>query len=115
MKKVKFISIAILLLVVLLSANIPYAQEINVKYRDIPVDVGNGYFEKLNLKVSSFVKEMYYDKNNKYLLVKLVNTFHHRCGLPSEVLDDWLKASSIGNYYNRNIKDNYECFYSPDY
>ncbi len=98
-----------------ITINIPLANEITVKDRDTKIDIENGHFEKLNLKASYYVNEMYYDKNNKYLLVRLANTFHHYCGLPPEVLGNWLKASSIGSYYNRNIKGDYECFYFPSY
>ena len=103
MNQVKFTNI-VFLLAILLLVNTAFAQEINVKYRDTPVDVGNGHFEQLNLKSSSFANEMYYDKKNEYLLVRLKNTFYHYCGLPSVVVENWINASSLGRYYNYNIK-----------
>jgi|COG998Drversion2_1049125.scaffolds.fasta_scaffold578617_1 hypothetical protein len=113
MKKIKFISIVVCLMAVLLLVNTPFAQEINVKYRDTTVDVGNGHFEKLNLKPSSFVNEMYYNNKNRYLLVKLKNTFYHYCGLPPVVVENWINASSLGRYYNYNIKGNFDCRINP--
>jgi len=31
------------------------------------------------------------------------------CGVPEHVFNDFLNASSIGSYYNGNIRDRYQC------
>lgn len=81
---------------------------ITVKYYGT-VDVNNGNFQELELKPSSLVYEMYYDANNKYLLVSLKGTYYHYCSIPSRVIDDWTSSSSLGRYYNSRIRGNYSC------
>ena len=81
---------------------------ITVKYYGT-VEVNDDNFQELELKPSSFVHEMYYDKNNNYLLVRLKNTYYHYCSIPSRVINDWASSSSLGRYYNSNIRGNYSC------
>ena len=88
------------------------AQAIYVKYRG-SVDVSNGHFQQLNLKGSSLVKDMYYDQSNLYLLVSLKGTYYHYCSIPQNVVSDWKNSSSLGRYYNYNIKGNYDCRVNP--
>ncbi len=85
---------------------------ITVKYRG-NINVNNGYFQELNLRPSSFIKSMHYDKNNNYLLVRLKNTYYHYCSIPQSVVSDWRSSSSLGRYYNYNIKGNYDCRVYP--
>ena len=46
-----------------------------VKYHG-EVGVKSQHFEQQSLKVSSFIHEIYYDKKNKYLVVKLKNSYY---------------------------------------
>ena len=89
------------------------AEDIYVKYRDGTVDVSNGHFQHLSLKDSRLVKNMYYDQGNSYLLVRLKSTYYHHCSIPQGVVSDWRDSSSLGKYYNRNIKGNYDCRINP--
>ena len=89
-----------------------FAKDIYVKYRGT-VDVSNGHFQQLGLKRSSLVKNMYYDRGNSYLLVRLKSTYYHYCSIPQGVVSDWRNSSSLGRYYNRNIKGNYDCRVNP--
>jgi len=81
------------------------AESVYVKYRG-SVDL-NG-FECSNTS-SSFVHRICYQKQSKYLIVRLNNTYYHYCRLPQGTYNSWLSASSKGRYYNRNIKGNYDC------
>ena len=89
-----------------------FAKDIYVKYRGT-VDVSNGYFQHLSLKSSSFINDMYYDSSNNYLLVQLNSTYYHYCGIPQGVVSDWKYSSSLGRYYNSNIKGHYDCRVNP--
>jgi len=89
-----------------------FAKDIYVKYRGT-VDVSNGHFQQLGLNRSSLVKNMYYDQGNSYLLVRLKSTYYHYCSIPQGVVSDWRSSSSLGRYYNRNIKGNYDCRVNP--
>ena len=107
MKKLLLASI----LIIGLSANV-FAKNIYVKYKGT-VDISNGHFKHLVLKPSSFINDMYYDKNNNYLLVQLKNTYYHYCAIPQDIINDWKSSSSLGRYYNYNIKGNYDCRVYP--
>ena len=107
MKKILLIS----LLFIGLSST-TFAKDIYVKYRGA-VDVSNGHFQQLSLKGSSLVKNMYHDKGNSYLLVKLKSTYYHYCSIPQNIVSDWRSSSSLGRYYNYNIKGNYDCRVNP--
>ena len=105
----KFLLISILLLGL---GSSTFAKDIYVKYRGT-VNVSNGHFQQLVLKESSLVKNMYYDQGNSYLLVRLKSTYYHYCSIPQSVVSDWRRATSLGRYYNYNIKGNYDCRINP--
>ena len=107
MKKLLLLSILLLGL-----GSTAFAKDIYVKYRGT-VDVSNGYFQQLFLKSSSFINDMYYDSDNNYLLVQLNSTYYHYCAIPQGVISDWRGSSSLGRYYNHNIKGNYDCRVNP--
>jgi len=89
-------------------SNASSAREINVKYRNSPVDVSQNFIE-VDLKHSSLVKEIFYDTNNSYLLVRLKKTFYHYCGISQQQVSNWSKADSVGRFYLKYIKGNYSC------
>ena len=82
---------------------------INIKYHDRSIDISNNKLSRQSLKRSSFVKEMYYDKIAKYLIVKLSDTYYHYCKIPPSEINKWLKSRSLGSFYNRNIRGSYSC------
>jgi len=90
---------------------------INIKYRDVPVDIGHPRFEYLDTSKSSFVKGAWYDEDNSYMIINLQGTYYHYCGLPSNIWSSFKKADSFGTYYNKYIKSNYDCRcnYVPKY
>jgi len=89
------------------------ARTIVVKYRDTPVDVENGHFEEIKLKLSSLVNEMFFDEQGNYLLVRLKSTFYHYCGINKQVINTWINSSSLGRFYLSNIKGNFDCRIYP--
>ena len=100
------------LVLILFWVTVSFSETVYVKYRG-SVDVDNGNFSHLQLKSSSLIKDMYYDKNNKYLLVRLKNTYYHYCSILSSVVTHWRQSPSLGRYYNHNIKGNYDCRVNP--
>jgi len=101
-----------ILMALLIVTTLSFSETVYVKYRG-NVDVDNGHFSKLQIGPSSFVKEMYYDKNNEYLLVSLRGTYYHYCYIPENIVSQWVDSPSIGRYYNASIKGNYGCRYKP--
>ena len=82
---------------------------VEVKYRDTLVNLSNPKFEYLNTDKSSFVGGAWYDQNNQYMLIRLRDTYYHYCGLPENVWNNFKRAESFGEYYNQNIKGNFDC------
>jgi len=83
------------------------AREISVKYLNDKVNVIN--FIEYELKKSSFVKEMFYKPSQKYLIVRLNNTFYHCCEIPQRKVTDWVSSISLGSFYIKHIRNNYSC------
>lgn len=102
------------LLVFVLSSNSTFAKEVFVKYRGL---VNLEHFSCPNLKASSLVQALCYDDNEQYLLVSLNGTFYHYCEVPNSVYEAWLHATSLGKFYNFEIKGHYDCRinYLPSY
>ena len=100
----------------LIITTLSFSETVYVKYRG-NVDVDNGHFSKLQIGSSSFVNNMYYDKKNEYLLVRLKSTYYHYCSIPDNVVMRWIGSSSLGRYYNSSIKGNYDCrvYPAPNY
>lgn len=91
-----------------------YAETVHVKYRGL-VDLTP--FECNQIDRSSFINRLCYDQNNKYVIVKLNTTYYHYCEVPKSITSSWLSASSMGRFYNSNIKGRYDCrvYYMPTY
>ncbi len=102
----------IFILITLLYVSITYAQDINVKYRG-NVNVNNGHFIEYPLKPSSLVEQIYYDEPNQYLIVSLNGTFYHYCSIPEEVVNAWVDAPSLAEYYKANVEEKYDCQINP--
>ncbi len=88
-----------------------------IKYRDTPVNIADSRFEHLNTVKSSFIRGAWYDNQNQYMVIKLIETYYHYCGLPKTVWDEFKKADSFGSYYNQVIKGEFDCRegYVPTY
>ena len=60
---------------------------------------------------SSAISHIGYDSNTKQMKItfKQSKTYDY-CNVPQNIFDEFLNASSIGIYYDRHIKDNYNCW-----
>lgn len=88
-------------IVTLAVASAAKAETVDVKYRG-PVDLKS--FACHDITRSSFIHRVCYDKANQYLLIQLRSTYYHYCELPEPTLKSLMDASSMGRYYNANIK-----------
>jgi len=88
------------------------AKQVYVKYRGT-VETNNGYLNKYPLKASSLVQEIFFDQNHEYLIVDLRGTYYHYCGIPENVVNMWVSASSLGKFYRSYIRGNYDCRINP--
>lgn len=70
------------------------------------------YFGSVDLKTfactditrSSFVRRTCYDRAQQFLVVQLNATYYPYCELPAAAFEAFLKSTSLGQYYNGNIK-----------
>ena len=60
---------------------------------------------------SSAISHIGYDKDTKQMKItfKGSGTYDY-CGVPENVFNDFLNASSIGIYHSKYIRDKYNCF-----
>ena len=77
-----------------------------VKYQGM-VDVSGMQCETITR--SSFINRLCYDATEKYTVVLLQNEYYHYCGVPSSVISNWREADSMGKFYGKNIKSNFDC------
>lgn len=82
------------------------AETVFVKYRGT-VDLAPFHCEWVSR--SSFIKRLCYDPAEKYVIVKLDNTYYHYCEVPSSLVNSWRSAPSMGQFYNSRVKGNYDC------
>ena len=85
---------------------------IKVKYRDDKVNISSSNFEPLNSSDST-VKGGWYDSANKYMVIRLGDTYYPYCGIPSEVWDGLKTSLSSYNFYKDSIKGNFDCRVNP--
>lgn len=92
---------ALIALAYVLIATTPALSEtVQVKYRG-PVDLKPFVCTDT---VSSFVNRVCYDKANSYMLILLKSTWYHYCEIDAATVSSLISASSVGRYYNANIK-----------
>ena len=97
----------IFLVMVLLSASAPAsADTVMVKYRG-PVNLDNFSCESVNR--SSFVNRVCYQQSSRYMVINLSGTYYHYCRIGPEIVGALMQASSMGRFYNQNIKGQYDC------
>lgn len=90
----------------------PSSGSVTVKYRDDKVNISATNFEPLN-KSDSTVKGAWYDSSNEYMVIKLGSTYYHYCGMPSSVWGGLKAASSPYEYYQDDVKGNFDCRVNP--
>jgi hypothetical protein len=76
------------------------SETVNVKYRGA-VDLKSFVCTDTT---SSFVHRVCYDKAHAYMLILLKNTWYHYCEIDAGTVSALIRASSVGRYYNSNIK-----------
>ena len=95
------------------------AETVSVKYRgEVPLDT----FECEDISRSSFIEHVCYDADNEYMVIGLSGTCYDYCEIDADTVGGFLSASSMGAYYNLNIKGNgedgpFDCrtHQAPDY
>lgn len=105
------------MIVIYLSVNLTlHSESIYVKYRGL-LNLEHQQLSEISIQDSSLVRRILYDTQNKYLIVKLNNTYYHYCGLSSDTLKAWISSRSLGTFYKEFIKGKFDCRngYVPKY
>jgi len=58
---------------------------------------------------SSAINAIGYDNGSMKITFNQGKTYNY-CNVPKTVFDDFLNASSVGRYYDLNIKNKYNCW-----
>jgi hypothetical protein len=83
-----------------------HSEVVQVKYRGA---VELRPFSCSDTARSSFVKRVCYDKANNYMLINLSGTYYHYCAIDDGTVSALLAAVSMGRFYNKNIKGQFDC------
>ena len=79
------------------------AESVEVEYQgEVPLDT----FECEDVTRSSFIDRVCYDADNQYMVISLSGTYYGYCEIDQTTVDDLLAASSMGAFYNKEIKGN---------
>jgi hypothetical protein len=82
------------------------AETVDVKYRGaVPLD----HFTCTSIERSSFIRRVCYDRANAYMIVKLDDTYYHYCDIDKDTVGAFLRADSMGRYFNASIKGRFDC------
>ncbi len=81
------------------------AEMVGLKYGDA-VDVSG--FDHLSGR-GSLVANAWFDAQFEYLVVQLGSDSYEYCGVPAKVWSEFTSAESLGTFYNRVLKGNYDC------
>ncbi len=82
------------------------ADMVYVKYRG---EVDLKFFSCTDVVRSSFIRRVCYDRDNEYMLISLNGTFYHYCEIDAGTVSSLLNAPSMGSFYNRSIKGQFDC------
>jgi hypothetical protein len=90
-----------LLLFVVAVASPARAESVFVKYRgEVPLDS----FECHDTERSSLVGRVCYDAAQRYMVIKLKETYYHYCEIDAETVAALLAAKSMGSFYLAHIR-----------
>jgi KTSC domain len=111
----KFILLIRLLLLgsvtfIIQSSSFANDQIVEVKYRG---RVSLAPFDCNQTSGSSFIQEVCYDQKKSYMLMNLGGSWYHYCAIGPGTVSDLLKASSMGQFYNEQIKGSFDCRTNP--
>ena len=82
------------------------AETVNVKYRGV---VALEPFACETITHSSLVKRICYDRREQYMIINLQGTYYHYCEIDAGKVSALHNASSMGRYFNENIKGRFDC------
>jgi hypothetical protein len=92
---------SVLVVALILVSSPTVSETVDVKYRGV-IDLKP--FACTDTPRSSFIQRVCYDKAQTYMLINLRGTYYHYCELPASTFEAFVAATSMGQFYNQNIK-----------
>lgn len=99
-------TITFLLLLVSLPST---AQIVDIFRRDTPVDLSHSRFEVTLLPEGNITEALYYDSENRYLILRRTGNYYQMCDVPERLLERWAREDYSPDYYTYQIQLKYEC------
>jgi len=62
-------------------------------------------FECRDVNRSSLIQRVCYDHTQRYLIVGIRGRYDDYCDLPQQTFDGFMTASSMGQFFNQNIRN----------
>lgn len=93
--------VAVLITASLAGATWAAAETVDVKYYG-KLDLAS--FACTDISRSSFINRARYDKSQQFMIVQLKSAYYPYCEMPGATFEAFLRAPSMGKYYNANIK-----------
>jgi hypothetical protein len=91
----------LVLLFTLVSSTYAAAESIAVKYWG---ELNLKPFTCTDISRSSFINRVCFDEKEQFMVIQLRGTYYPYCEMPKQTLDTFMTASSMGKFYNANIK-----------
>lgn len=82
------------------------AETVTVKYRGV-VDLAP--FQCESVSRSSLVTRVCYDRKEQYMVIGLQGAYYHYCEIDAGTVAALRGASSMGRYFNANVKGRFDC------
>ncbi len=83
---------------------------VKVEYRENKLALHNSIFDYTKTKKSSFIRGLWYDIENKYLIIGLNDTkYYHYCDVDYDTYSLFKFADSFWTFFINNIKNKYSC------
>jgi hypothetical protein len=94
-----------------IAASAAVADSVCVKYGPCPLDLSS--FRCADTSRSSFVRNVCYDERNRFMVMKLNETWYPYCGIDARTVEALVSAPSIGSFYNEKIRSKRDGTHGP--
>lgn len=95
-----------LIIILALTALTAHAETVNVKYQG---NIDLSTYECQDITRSGLVNRICHNDDASEMVILLRNTYYKYCGIGSDTVDALANASSVGRFYNLNIKGKFSC------
>lgn len=95
-----------LIIILALTTLTAHAETVNVKYQG---NIDLSTYECQDITRSSFVNRICHDDSSNEMVLLLKSTYYKYCGVGADTVEALASASSVGRFYNQNIRGHFSC------